>query len=90
MRNALPIDSIVFGVVSSVTANKKVAGNINLVAYIKMYDLPVLVNNMPAKFLGSEPTRGSTVRLRVLNYLDNGMILCRCIGTQGPMNFPNA
>lgn len=33
MRNALPIDSIVFGVVSSVTANKKVAGNINLVAY---------------------------------------------------------
>lgn len=90
MRNALPIDSIVFGVVSSVTANKKVAGNINLVAYIKMYDLPVLVNNMPAKFLGSEPSRGSTVRLRVLNYLDNGMILCRCIGTQGPMNFPNA
>lgn len=90
MRSALPIGSIVFGIVSSVAASKKQPGNINVLAYIKMYDLPVLVNNMPAKFLGSEPPRGSTVRLKVLNYLDNGMILCRCIGTQGPMNFPNA
>lgn len=90
MRCALPIGSIVFGIVSSVAASKKQPGNINVLAYIKMYDLPVLVNNMPAKFLGSEPPRGSTVRLKVLNYLDNGMILCRCIGTQGPMNFPNA
>lgn len=81
---------IIGGIVSSVAASKKQPGNINVLAYIKMYDLPVLVNNMPAKFLGSEPPRGSTVRLKVLNYLDNGMILCRCIGTQGPMNFPNA
>lgn len=90
-QGMLPIGTSVLGIVTGMRPSTNIdgdlTGNVDIMAYLPMYDMPGIVRSFPPSALGRRPIAGDEVRLRVRGYSQRGYVYLDCTGFNGAPSF---